>query len=127
VAGAPGARCANSPNSQTPLYKNRRSLGFDRAATHRARDPVNFRASFGIKGRKTGKIFGPGLDFRILKAYITRKLLRFEMQELLERRKDEHGLNTWIIDTYQMGYNSHGPIFCGVIDVLNSLKLPNSQ
>jgi hypothetical protein len=41
-------------------------------------------ATFGIKGRKTGKIFGPGLDFRILKAYITR------MQELLqlERRKD---------------------------------------
>ena len=41
-------------------------------------------ASFGIKGRKTGKIFGPGLDFRIQEAYITR------MQELLqlERRKD---------------------------------------
>ena len=26
-----------------------------------------------------------------------------------------------------MGRDSHGPIFCGVISVLNSLKLPNSQ
>ena len=45
----------------------------------------------------------------------------------LERRKDKHGLNTWITDTYQVGRDSHGPIFCGVISVLNSLKLPNSQ
>ena len=32
----------------------------------------NQSASFGIKGRKTRKIFGPGLDFRIQEAYITR-------------------------------------------------------
>jgi len=42
----------------------------------------------------------------------------------LERRKDKHGLNTWITDTYQVGRDSHGPIFRGVISVLNS---PNSQ
>ena len=50
-------------------------------------------------------------------------------QELLhvERRKDENGLNTWIVDTYQVGRDSHGPILRGVISVLNSLKLPNSQ
>jgi len=33
----------------------------------------NSRASFGIKGRKTGKIFGPGLDFRIQEAYINQE------------------------------------------------------
>jgi len=66
-----------------PYVKNRRSLGFDLVLVPR-RAILFPGASFGIKGRKTGKIFGPGLDFRILKAYITR------MQELLqlERRKD---------------------------------------
>ena len=45
----------------------------------------------------------------------------------LERRKEKYGLNTWITNTHQMGYNSYGPILRGVISVLNSLKLPNSQ
>jgi len=51
------------------------------------------------------------------------------MQELLqlERRKDENGLNAWITGTVEVGYNNYGPILRGFIDVLNSLKLPNSQ
>jgi hypothetical protein len=43
------------------------------------------------------------------------------------KKKGKYGLNAWITSAIEVGYNSYGPVFCGYISVLNSLKLPNSQ
>jgi len=76
---APGARCANSQTPKLP-YETPEIWDSGRCTSVTGRDPVNFRASFGIKGRKTGKIFSPGLDFRILKAYITRMQQELQLE-----------------------------------------------